>query len=119
MNTFKSKKKKKMELLPTSKLNNIELKFLKSTQNSNITEKIIYLLLMKLIDIVIWKKGVKNIFCTKCEKYMKLKKSRISYIPSKKLVLSASSAKCYRNNNNTKIVKREIYWSIKDSWCNW
>ena len=40
---------------------------------------------------------------------MKLKKSRISYIPSKKLVLSASSAKCYRNNNNTKIVKREIY----------
>ena len=71
-----------MELLPTSKLNNIELKILKSIQDSNITEKIIYLLLMKLIDIVIWKKGVKNIFCTKCEKYTKLKKFRISYIAS-------------------------------------
>ena len=41
-----------MEVLASSKLNNIESIILKPIQDSNITEKIIYLLLMKQADIM-------------------------------------------------------------------
>ena len=60
---------------------------------------------MKQVDTINWKKELKHICCTEYEKYTKLKKSRISYIPSKRLVFSASCTKCIGDND--KMFKEE------------
>ena len=106
LNAFKDmrRKYKIIEVLP-SKLSNIESIFLKPIEDSNISEKVIYLLLMKQVDTINWKKELKNICCTEYEKYTKLKKFRISYIPSKRLVFSASCTKCIGDND--KMFKEE------------
>ena len=107
LNTFKDmrRKYKIIEALPPSKLSNIESIVLKPIEDSNISGQVIYLLLIKQVDTINWKKELKNICCTEYEKYTKLKIFRISYIPSKRLVFSASCKKC--TGDNDKIFKGE------------
>ena len=58
LNTFKDmrRKYKIIEALPPSKLSNIESIVLKPIEDSNISGQVIYLLLMKQVDTINWKK---------------------------------------------------------------
>ena len=62
LNTFKDmrRKYKLIEVLPPSKLSNIESIVLKPIEDSNISGQVIYLLLMKQVDTINWKKELKN-----------------------------------------------------------
>ena len=44
---------------------------------------------------------VKRIYCTKCKNYRKFKKSKISYIFNKTIVLSFFCDNCGNNDNKT------------------
>ena len=48
---------------------------------------------------------MKKVCCVNCGKYRKFKKSKISYISEKTLVLSINCSKC--ENENEKILKEE------------
>ena len=48
---------------------------------------------------------MKKVCCVNCDKYKKFKKSKISYISEKTLVLSINCSKC--ENEDEKILKEE------------
>ena len=54
---------------------------------------------------------MKTIYCSKCVKHTKFKKSKPSYFWSKALVLSTSCDEC--SNNNDKIFKEESIEQLK------